>query len=121
MFGESEIVEFSGSSLYALSSVAETLLCRYLGDLYHGKIESSGVDSRSRGRSSVHSDLFVYDASLANVPGIKLPPVFASEFAKKNTHKTWILCPLPLRYRRELVMVSILSMKIIPFSSRLNR
>ena len=84
MFSESEIVEFSGSSLSALSSEAETLLCCYLGDLYHGKIESSRADSLSGGRSSVHSDLFVNDASLANVPGIKLPPVFASEFAQKK-------------------------------------
>ena len=80
VFGESEIDEFSGCSLSALSSEADTLLCRYLGDLYHGKKESSGADSLSGGRSSVHSDLFVNDASLANAPGIKLPPVFASEF-----------------------------------------
>ena len=103
MFGESEIVEFSGSSLFALSSEAETLLCLFQGDLYHVKIESSGADSLLGGRSSVHSDLFVNDASLANVPGIKLPPVFASEFAKKTKQPGFFAHPL--RYCRELVIV----------------
>ena len=71
--------DFSGSSLYSLSVQSETLLCRYLGDLYCGDRESSGADSQSGGRSSASSNLFS-DASLANDSGIKLPPVFASEF-----------------------------------------
>ena len=57
---------FSGSSPYSLSVQAETILCRYLGDLYcvNRKVESSKADSQSGGRSSACSDLFA-DASLA--------------------------------------------------------
>ena len=73
--------DFTGSSPYSLSVQAETLLCRYLEDLYLGdRKESSGADSQSGGRSSVRSDLFNTDASLAIDSGIKLLPVFASEF-----------------------------------------
>ena len=93
VYGESEIDDFSGSSLSALSSEAGTLLCRYLGDLYHGKKESSGADSLSGGPSSVHSDLFVNDDSLANDPGINLPPVFASEFAHLDSLPTLASVP----------------------------
>ena len=57
--------------------------------------ESSGADSLSGGRSSVHSDLFVNDASLANDPGINFPPVFASEFAHLDSLPT--LASVPLR------------------------
>ena len=49
VFGESEIDDFSGSTPSALSSEAETLLCRYLGDLYRVNKESSGADSLSGG------------------------------------------------------------------------
>ena len=52
----------------------------FLGDLYRIYRESSGADSQSGGRSSARSDLFV-DASLANDPGFRLPPVFASDFS----------------------------------------
>ena len=81
---ESEDVEpddFTGSSPYLLSVQAETILCRYLGDLYSVKdAESREADSQSGGRSSVRSRLFA-DASLGRDPaGISLPPVFASEF-----------------------------------------
>ena len=93
MYGESEIDYFSGSSLSALSSEAETLLCRYLGDLYHGKKESSGADSLLGGRSPVHSDLFVNDASLANDTGINLPLVFALEFAHLDSLPTLASVP----------------------------
>ena len=64
---ESEDVEpddFTGSSPYLLSAQAETILCRYLGDLYSVKdAESREADSQSGGRSSVRSRLFA-DASL---------------------------------------------------------
>ena len=86
---ESEDVEpddFTGSSPYLLSVQAETILCRYLGDLYSvkGNAESREADSLSGGggggRSSVRSRLFA-DASLGRDSfGINLPPVFASEF-----------------------------------------
>ena len=44
--------DFSGSSPYSLSVQAETILCRYLGDLYcvNRKVESSEADSQSGGR-----------------------------------------------------------------------
>ena len=74
--------DFSGSSPYSLSVQAETILCRYLGDLYcvNRKVESSEADSQSGGRSSARSDLFA-DASLAyDSYGINLPPVLAVEF-----------------------------------------
>ena len=45
--------------------------------------ESSGADLQSGGRSSARSDLFT-DASLSNDSGIKLPPVFASEFTHEG-------------------------------------
>ena len=81
---ESEDVEsddFTGSSPYLLSVQAETILCRYLGDLYSvkGNAESREADSQSGGRSSVRSRLFA-DASLGRDSSrIILPPVFASE------------------------------------------
>ena len=71
--------DFTGSSPYSRSVQAETLLCRYLGDLYRVNRESSGADSQSGGRSSARLYLFT-DASLTNNSGIKLPLVFASEF-----------------------------------------
>ena len=82
MPNEFEPDNFSGSSPYSLSVQAETILCRYLGDLYcvNRKEESSEADSQSGGRSSARSDLFA-DASLAYVSyGINLPPVLAAEF-----------------------------------------
>ena len=82
---ESEDVEpddFTGSSPYLLSVQAETILCRYLGDLYSvkGNAESREADSQSGGggggdHRSVHGCL----QTLASV-AISLPPVFASEF-----------------------------------------
>ena len=44
---EFEPDDFSGSSPYSLSVQAETILCRYLGDLYcvNRNIESSEADS----------------------------------------------------------------------------
>ena len=48
---EFEPDDFSGSSPYSLSVQAETILCRYLGDLYcvNRKVESSEADSQSGG------------------------------------------------------------------------
>ena len=95
-FEDPEVDESSGFSPFALSREAETLLVRYLGDLYRVNKESVGVDSLSGGRSSTQSDLFHSDASLTNDQGIKLPPVFVSEFdyldSLKNTLK-----PVPSR------------------------
>ena len=39
--------DFTGSSPYSLSVQAETLICRYLGDLYCINREYSGADSQS--------------------------------------------------------------------------
>ena len=77
--------DFTGSSPYSLSVQAETILCRYLGEVYcvNRKIESPEADSQSGGRSSVRSDLFKdqADASLAyDSYGINLPPILAAEF-----------------------------------------
>ena len=96
VFEDPEVDESSVFSPFALSREAETLLVRYLGDLYGVNKESVRVDSLSGGQSSMQSDLFYSDSSLANDPGIKLPPVFASEFdyldSLKNTLK-----PVPSR------------------------
>ena len=99
---ESEDVEpddFTGSSPFLLSVQAETILCRYFGDLYsvRGNAESREADSQSGGGggSSVRSRLFA-DASLCRESsGIVLPPVFASEIAHLDSLPR---CPsVPLR------------------------
>ena len=81
---EYEPDDFTGSSPYALSVQAESILCRYLGDLFRinpKKGESFEADSQSGGRSSARSDLFQTDASLTgDTSGINLPPVLAAEF-----------------------------------------
>ena len=88
--GESDEYEpddFTGSSAFSLSAQAETILCRYLGDLYSVPGDASvTVNAESReadssgGRPSVRSRLFA-DASLDRNPaGINLPPILATEF-----------------------------------------
>ena len=89
--------DFSGSSPYSLSVQAETILCRYLGDLYcvNRKVESSEADSQSGGRSSARSDLFnKADASLAyDSYGINLPPVLAAVFLHLDSRPTLNAAP----------------------------
>ena len=94
---EYEPDDFTGSYPYALSVQAESILCRYLGDLYRinpQKGESFEADSQSGGRSSARSDLFLSDASLSgDTSGINLPPVLAAEFLHLDSKPT--LCATP--------------------------
>ena len=89
---EYEPDDFTGSSPYALSIQAESILCRYFGDLYRinpKKGESFEADSQSGGRSSARSDLFQTDASLSgDTSGINLPPVLAAEFLHLDSKPT---------------------------------
>ena len=92
---EFEPDNFFGSSPYSLSVQAETILCRYLEDLYcvNRKVESSEADSQSGGRSSARSDLFA-DASLAyDSYGINLLPVLAAEFLHLDSRPTLNTAP----------------------------
>ena len=88
---EYEPDNFTGSSPYALSAQAESILCRYLGDLYriNHKVESFEADSQSGGRSSARSDFFQADASLTcDNSGINLLPVLAAECLHLDSRPT---------------------------------
>ena len=102
LFDDDTLDNFRGVDLHAISQEAQTILFKYMGDLYRGNQEPTGAGSASGERSSAASSYGgIFSDAHRPSPGIRLPSDFSEEFKRLDEFPT--LRPVPVRSSRSFL------------------